>query len=348
VSLAPGVVATNALLALFFMLLFALTAEILNNTLDDHREVIGTWVDGLGDRWIVFCRAAGLEARFDGLASRGRSGAAAHLAGVLLLLGLVYGFLSPQFGPNGAGFVLVLSVMVGLGVLLYTNYGLKALLVRRAYCTPAGVRTYGLAIIVAAVCVSFSRLLDFHPGIVYGFVASLAILAPLEFSRRDQARLVVLGSLAVLVVGLVAFVLLGLLRTGTGQGDAFLPSFVESVLVILYIGSLEGLTVNLLPITYLDGAKLYAWSRLRWAVGYSIVLFLWWQLLFNRDHQYADAFRQSSVLAVMALLTFFTLTTIVIWAAFRVRDRRREGAETPHLQAEPELSERQSATVEAG
>ena len=70
---------------------------------------------------------ARLEAGFDSLAGRGRAGAVTNLAGMLLLLGLVYGFLSPQFGPNGAGLVLVLSIGLGLGVLLYLNYGLKAL-----------------------------------------------------------------------------------------------------------------------------------------------------------------------------------------------------------------------------
>ena len=348
-DLAPGVVVTNAALALFFLLLFALTAEILNNTLDDHHDVISGWTDRVAGRWALFCRAMTLEGRFDGLAARGRSGAALHLAAVLLLLGLVYGFLSPEFGPNGAGLVLVLSVMLGLGVLLYTNYGLKGLIVRRAYRTPAGVRTYGLAILVAAICVTFSRFLDFHPGIVYGFVASLAILAPLELSRRAQARLVLAGSAAVLALGLGAFLLLGPLRTAIGNaGEAFVPSLAESVLVILYVGALEGLAVNLLPITYLDGARLWAWSRLRWALCYWLILFLWWQLLFNRDSQYADAFRQSGVLAVAALLGFFTLTTLVVWAAFRMRDARRERKADAGLEAGPEVPEAQSATGDVG
>jgi hypothetical protein len=326
-DLAPDVLATNALLALVFMLLFALTAEILNSTLDEHRDVVSGW----GGRMLAgplrpLRPLARLEARFDSLDTHGRLGVGVHLGGVLLLLGLVYGFLSPSFGPNGEGLVLVLSVALGLGVLLYLNYGVKALLVRRWHHTPAGVRTYGVAIVVAAFCVTFSRFFDFHPGILYGFVASLIVLAPLEMTRRQEARLMLLPAAVVLVVGLVAFVLLDPLRSAIGTSDAFLPSLAESVLVILYVGALEGVAVSLLPVTYMDGGTVWRWSRLGWALGYFVVVFLWWQLLFNRNQAYADAFKQTSVLAVASMLAFFMATTGVVWTYFRVRDAREERA----------------------
>jgi hypothetical protein len=325
--LSPAVVGTNALLALLFMLLFALTAEILNSTLDDHREVLAGWTDRLlRGRLRLLRPLARLEAGFDNLAGRGRAGAVTNLAGTLLLLGLVYGFLSPEFGPNGAGLVLVLSVGLGLGVLLYLKYGLKALIVRRWHHTPAGVRSYGAAILVAAICVTASRFLDFHPGIVYGFVASLAVLAPLELPPRDEARLMLLPTGAVLAVGLVAFFLLDPLRAAIGTTDSFLPSLAESVLVILYIGGLESVAINLLPITYMDGAKVMRWNRLAWALSFSVAMFLWWQLLFNRNQEYADAFKQSGVLVVAAMLAFFMATTGVVWTYFRVRDAREARA----------------------
>jgi hypothetical protein len=325
--LTPEVVITNGLLALFFMLLFAVTAEILNNTLDDHHAVISGWTDRLLHGRLRLLRPfASLEKGFDSLVARGRAGLVVHFAGVLLLLGLVYGFLSPKFGPNNSGVVLVSSVALGLGVLLYLNYGFKALIVRRWHHTPAGVRTYGAAILVAALCVTFSRFLQFHPGIVYGFVASLMVLAPLELSRRDDARLRLLPSAAVLVVGLAAFVALDPLRTAIGSTNSFLPSLAESMLVILYVGGLEGVAVNLLPVTYMDGGAVMRWNRLGWALSYSVVLFLWWQLLFNRDKPYADAFKQTGVLAVAVMLAFFMATTGVVWTYFRVRDAREARA----------------------
>jgi hypothetical protein len=152
------------------------------------------------------------------------------------------------------------------------------------------------------------------------------VLAPLEMSRRQEARLMLLPAAAVLAVGVVAFVLLDPVRTAIGTNDGFLPSLAESVLVILYVGGLEGVAISLLPVTYLDGGLVMRWSRLGWALSYSFVLFLWWQLLFNRNQAYADAFKQTGVLAVVAMLGFFMATTGVIWTYFRIRDAREEKA----------------------
>ena len=161
------VVGTNALLALLFMLLFALTGEILNSTLDDHREVVTGWTDRLlRGRLRLLRPLARFQAGFESLDAHGRPGEIVHVAGVLLLLGLVYGFLSPGFSVGRAGLVLVLSVAFGLGVLLYLYFGSKALIVRRWHHTPARVRTFGAAIVVAAVCVTLSRFAQLHPGII--------------------------------------------------------------------------------------------------------------------------------------------------------------------------------------
>ena len=108
-------------------------------------------------------------------------------------------------------------------------------------------------------------------------MASLVVLAPLDLARRDDARLILLPTAAVLAVGLVAFILLDPLRAAIGTTDSFLLSLAESVLVILYVGGLEGVAVNLLPVTYMDGAKVMRWSRLAWALSFSAVMFLWWQ-----------------------------------------------------------------------
>ena len=154
----------------------------------------------------------------------------------------------------------------------------------------------------------------------------MIVLAPVELSRRQQARLVLMPAAAMLALGVVAFVLLDPLRTAIGTTDGFLPSLAESVLTILYVGGLEGVAILLLPITYTDGGTVMRWSRPAWAVSFSVVLFLWWQLLFNRDQAYADSFKQSGVLAVAVMLVFFMATTGAVWTYFRLRDARAERA----------------------
>ena len=246
---------------------------------------------------------------------------------VLALLGVVYGFLSNGFGFNKGGLVLVLSMMAGLAVILYLNYGGKALLIGRLHRTPATVRAYGTAIVLGAVCVVASSWLNFHPGIVYGFVATTVVLAPLELTKREEARIVLAPAAAVLAASLIAWALLGLLRAATGDTDAFLPALAQTILGIVFIGGLESLLFGLLPIRFVDGAKVMGWSRRVWAAAYVVVVFLWWQLLFNRDEAYVDAFRQTGVVAVFAMLGFFMATTGAVWGYFRWRDGRTETVE---------------------
>ena len=324
----PAVLATNAVLAMVFVLLFGLTAEILNGTLDEHRKIIEAWTDDVVKRRFRFLRPlARADAWVDGLAARGRGGAFAHGVVVLALLGVVYGFLSNGFGFNKGGLVLVLSMMAGLAVILYLNYGGKALLIGRLHRTPATVRAYGTAIVLGAVCVVASSWLNFHPGIVYGFVATTVVLAPLELTKREEARIVLAPAAAVLAASLIAWALLGLLRAATGDTDAFLPALAQTILGIVFIGGLESLLFGLLPIRFVDGAKVMGWSRRVWAAAYVVVVFLWWQLLFNRDEAYVDAFRQTGVVAVFAMLGFFMATTGAVWGYFRWRDGRTETVE---------------------
>ena len=322
------VLATNAFLALLFVLLFGLTSEVLNSTLDEHRSVVEGWADRLVKRRLRFLRPlARADAWIDSLGQRGRAGALAQIGVVLALLGIVYGFLSEGFGLNKAGLVLVLSMMVGLAVILYLNYGGKALLIERFHHAPATVRAYGSAIFIAAICVIASRWLDFHPGLLYGFVATTVILRPIDLTPRSQARMVLGPAIAVLAASLIAWALLDPLRAATGDADAFFPALAQAVLGIVFIGGLESLLFGLLPVKFMDGAKVMRWSRRAWALTYFVVVFLWWQLLLNRDEAYVNAFRQTGVVAVFAMLGFFMATTGVVWFYFWRRDRAEEVAE---------------------
>jgi Zn-dependent protease len=130
----------------------------------------------------------------------------------------------------------------------------------------------------------------------------------------------------VLAIAVGSWALLDPLRAATGSAEDLAPALAQAILAILYIGGLEGLLVNLLPIRYLDGAKVMRWNRAVWGTVYAVVLFLWWQLLFNRDAAYADAFKQTGVVVVFAMLGFFMATTGVVWTYFWRRDRREEAA----------------------
>jgi hypothetical protein len=313
----PAVVTTNLLLTLLILFLFGLTAEIFNSTMDANRDTVhGWWLRLLRGPLALFA-ALNLSGRSIGaLSGRGRTWSIARVILVLSLIALVYGFLSPDFGLNPQSAILILSLVIGCGFLTFFSEGSQTRLARRRYHASASVELYGTAILVAILAVVVSRLVDFSPGLVYGFIASAVIVAPAALAKRDDAALVLIPAFGVLVVSVLAFLLLGPVREAARGGEP-LPALAESILAMIMVGGLEGLFITMIPLTFMDGAIVKDWSRIGWAITFGIVTFLWWQLLLNRTSSYLSAFQQTNVQVVLFTVVVFMLTTGGLWSYFR-------------------------------
>jgi len=311
------VVLTNLWLTLLILFLFGLTSEIFNSTMDANRVTVHGWWSRLLHGPLALFAALNLSGRSIGaLSGRGRIWSIARVILVLSLIGLVYGFLSPDFGLNPQSAILILSLVIGCGFLTFFSEGSTTRLARRRYHASASVELYGTAILVAILAVVVSRLVDFSPGLVYGFIASAVIVAPAALAKRDDATLVLIPAFGVLVVSVLAFLLLGPVREAARGGEP-LPALAESVLAMIMVGGLEGLFITLIPLTFMDGAIVKDWSRVGWAITFGIVTFLWWQLLLNRTSSYLNAFQQTNVQVVLFTLVVFMLTTGGLWSYFR-------------------------------
>jgi hypothetical protein len=287
--------------------------------MDANRDEIHGW-------WMrVFGRPVGFldgltasGASLSRLSGSGRLGSVVRVLAVLALLGFIYGFLSPDFGFNQQSVILFLSLIVGLGFLTYLSEGSMTRLARRRYHASASVKLYGTAVVVAVLAVVISRLMTFSPGLLYGFIASAVIVTPVALAKRDDATLVLVPAIGLIVVGVAAWVLLGPVRAAAA-GGAPGPALAESVLGMVEVGGLEGVFFMLLPLTFLDGAAVMAWSRAVWALVFGTVVFLWWQLLLNRDASYTAALEQTNVRIVLLTLGVWMLTTGLFWSYFRFR-----------------------------
>src|SRR5262249_32837492 len=160
-----------------------------------------------------------LDTRLRGGAQGAHLATPARVAIVLGLSGLIYGFLSPDFGLNEKSLYLFLALVIGLGIGTYLQEGGSVLLAERRYGAKSSVRPFGAAIGVAIICVLASRLVGLQPGFVYGFVASSVILSSIALSKRASANLVIIPSVALLIASLLAWVVLGPLASAA-QSDA--------------------------------------------------------------------------------------------------------------------------------
>jgi hypothetical protein len=259
----------------------------------------------------------------DRLSGSGRIGSILRVLAVLGLLGLIYGFLSPDFGLNPQSLVLFISLVIGLGFITYFSEGSSSRLAIRRYRADSSIKLYGTAVIVAILAVIVSRSISFQPGLVYGFIASAVIIAPIALAKRDDATLVLIPAFGLMVVSVLAWLLLGPVRVAAADGSP-MPALVETILAMIVIGGLEGLFITMIPLRFLDGATVMGWSRVAWALAFGTVTFLWWQLLLNQDASYSAAFDQTNVRVVLATLGVFVLTTGGLWSYFRFRPERVE------------------------
>ncbi|MGZ8527388.1 MAG: hypothetical protein ACXWWR_01210, partial [Candidatus Limnocylindrales bacterium] len=199
-----------------------------------------------------------------------------------------------------------------------------AFVAKRRHKAPASVRLYIAAVAIAIVCVAVSRLMDFQPGILYGFVASNLILSSVVLSRRQSAQVVLVPTLALLAASLLAWLVLLVLRPAAETSGAWWLSLVEVVVVTIFVAGLEGVFYAMIPITFMDGATVLEWSKVGWALMFGTATFLFWHLLLNQNGAYLDALRQTRVVAALGLVLLYGLVTLGTWLFFKAWNRWAE------------------------
>ena len=310
ISTDVGTVATNIVFAgVTLWVLFS--SVLLNQVLQDNRGEIDEKTGRLTRPFRRFVKRSGGSLR--GMAP------AVVAAIVLAATGLIYGFLDPGFGFNRASLLLFLSAILGIGIMTYLCSGLEVAVTRRAHGLAASVRPYPASIAVAIASVVVSRLMDLQPGVVYGFVASTAITGPGLVEGRKQGGITVFPVVAALALSIIAFAVVEPIRASDAAAASFFGQLAIGVGIIVFIGGIEGVAFNMIPLAVTDGGKLFAWRKPVWAAIALLSAFLAWHVLLNRDRQSFDAVRKASSLSILVIFAFYSLLSLALWLYFRRR-----------------------------
>ncbi len=325
VSTDPGVAATNVVLAgATVWVLF--TTVLLSQVLQDNRDEVERrtrWLTAPA-RWIR--RAATFRPGSAEPSRKRRIESLAAVAGVLVVTGGIYSLLEPGFGWNQATAVLFLSVTIGVGLFTYVFSGLEAFATTRTTGAGAAVRAYPATIAIAIVSVAISRAIDFQPGVMYGFVASCVVLTPITSGAREKARIALVPVIAGLVVTIAAWLAIAPVRSLAGDGGGWPVAVVESVLVILFVGGIEGLFFSMIPIAATDGGKIFRWNHVVWGLLTIVGAFLLWHVLFGQERGSFSSVRETGSMTVVAVFVAYTALTVGLWAYFRFRAKEAEEA----------------------
>lgn len=307
ISTNPNVALTNLALAGVTVWVF-FSSVLFNQTLQQNRTEIEGWMRRFRPK-----TKRGMPKRLTE-----RFGRKAAIAALLVGTGLVYGFLEPSFGFNRASVLLFTSVVIGVGLVGLFFAGLEAWIRSREEGVAPVVSPFPLVLAIGVVCVLASRVLNLHPGVMYGFAASCVVTGSVGTGKVEgRVQAITVGACILLSVG--CWLLLGPARA---LPDGWPSQLVQGIAIIVFVGGMEGLLVDLVPLEVMDGAKIYRWNRLVWIALVLVSAFLVWHVLLNTQRSYFESLRPASSWSVLAGFVVYTLAGVAFWGFFAVRERR--------------------------
>lgn len=300
----PTVFLQAAVVTALLVLVLPFPAELFNKTVEEHLDEIRGWASRLP--------LVGALARGDG---SGRQGILL-IGGFVALSALLYALLSPGFALDLRGLV----TWGGTGAALLTAAWIAAVPRRAMEQASNQDRGHLRAVLgtlaVAVVCVAISRWTGFLPGYLYGLILGYVFVRGL--APTDEGRAVHAGAWWMVLVAGVSWLLLDGTRAA-GVGDTLPGAVLSTVLATLVVGGIEGIVFALIPMRFLNGAPLFAWSRLRWSLLYAIGLFGFLVIVLNPENGFVATANPAALPTAIGLFIGFGVLSLGTWAFFRFR-----------------------------
>ena len=238
-----------------------------------------------------------------------------RLALILLAVASIYAGLDPDFGWNAATAALIVSLTVGVGLLTIVYEGAQVLFGARAGAR-SSLQLQPLGIVIAALSVVITRVTDVHPGIVLGVIAGAAVGS---HDARLQGRIVTAAMLGILAVSMGSLLLVGPFQSlSTDHPEVWWAVIPETVAVTLFVGGIEGLLFSLLPLKFMEGRRVWDWSRPVWFVLALGVSFLFFHVVLNRTDAYTSVVEETGVQTLLLICVASVAVSSVFWLACRL------------------------------
>lgn len=307
---AAGVALTGSL-AIAFLLIVGLPAELLESTIRSNYD-----------------RAFGWLARFRRRVGKILAPVARLLANpwigsglTILAASVLLGFADPGFGFNGASVRLTLAMLLAI---IAINVGLTAVVMRiahRAFDVRSMLQPMPAALALVGISVLVSRLAGISPGFLFGVV--LGVVYARELRLRDEGRLGALGVGLTIAAGLLAWLGYGIASTAAGPG--FWNNLAIETFAAITLEALGTLVIALLPIEFLDGRTIFRWSKAAWIGLYAATLVVFLFVVVPMSGNWGTM--SAPIFGWGTLFVVFGVVAIATWAIFRRLPAKRADGE---------------------
>jgi len=136
------------------------------------------------------------------------------------------------------------------------------------------LRALPLGLVVAAVTVGISRLSMLSPGYLYGVVAGVVFEPGLD--EEHETRLSAIGLGGIIAISTLAWFGFQWIRPQPGAIDdlSFTTALISTIPAAFCLAGLTGTAIELLPVGFLPGGRIFKRHRIIWVVLFALSLFL--------------------------------------------------------------------------
>ncbi len=313
----PRVLATNLTLSVAAVLVILAATTIFNATLKENADAIHRMTSRLSGPTRGVGRALGLVAA-QPTTQLGKVFSVVKPLVVVLGTGIIYAMMEPSFGFNDTTGVLLVALLAGIAMTTFLYEGGQVLWSSKRYRTPASMRIYPIAIVIAVGSVLLTRVADLHPGIIFGFVAAAAVAPHGGVGTRERGMIVLVPVIGLLTTAIVAFMLIEPMRAYAESHPSVWGSLPETVAVALFVCGAQGTLMVLVPITFSDGEKIWQWNKLAWLLVAIPSAFLFFHVMVNTQGSFGDMTTGSRAMTALLISVGILAVAVAVWLYFRL------------------------------
>ncbi len=316
-----SVVGTNLFLAVLSLLTLLVATTVFNSTLEENARDIEAVARKITDSPRVAPMAAAL-----GWLSEEEAGGTHALLNwlkpilIVLITAAIYAVIDPNFGFNNDTLVLITALVAGLAMATFLYEGGQVLWSTRRYGTPAAMRVYPVAILIALGSVVLTRITNLHPGIIFGFVTAAAIFPRGAMSKREKGMIILVPLVGLMIVSFVAFALIDPLRRLSQDNSGVLYALPETIAIALFVGGAESALLILLPIRFNDGERIWEWNKLLWVILAVPATFAFFHIIIANDDGVRSITNNTNAMTLIIVCLVVLVISFATWLFFKLRD----------------------------
>lgn len=242
--------------------------------------------------------------------------------GVLLVGSLLGALLDPVFGFNTRTVLSYVAIVIAMVAGVFIS-GLTTSGYHRAAKhgkVPYKLEALPVGLVIAAVCVIISRASGFAPGYLYGVICGVAFGR--QLAKREEGHLVAISSLLKVLLAVLACVAWDSVTANASQSGSFFGTvLLDDFLASLFVSSLVGTLISLLPLRFLPGHKLQSWHKGAWLAVFGVTLFVLIQVLL-RPHSTSSGPSHAPLVTTAMLFVVFGVGSVLFRQHFARKAKR--------------------------